>query len=282
MPVKRDIRLLVSDIDNTILRSDGTIAPETTAAFERAARAGMRTVLASSRTVDSARFLLDKVGELTHMIMLTGCVLTDVKTGECLLHRSIDQGTARELLAYADTAGPCYFEACGGGRYVLARKSLDYVRSRGIFSRYLEDLSACLTVVDSLGEYFAATGTPVDKMFLYSAEPGQQERLASALPGRGRLQLVSPVPNGLDILPRDEQRRRATGAAPAAGAARGAGDGLRRQRERRGDVSARRAQGRRGQRLPLAQGPGGLRLPHERRARRGLRNRRAGAELRRY
>ena len=136
------------------------------------------------------------------MIMLTGCVLTDVKTGECLLHRSIDQGTARELLAYADTAGPCYFEACGGGRYVLARKSLDYVRSRGIFSRYLEDLSACLVVVDSLGEYFAATGTPVDKMFLYSAEPGQQERLASALPGRGRLQLVSPVPNGLDILPR--------------------------------------------------------------------------------
>ena len=49
--MKRDIRLLVSDIDNTILRSDGTIAPETTAAFERAARAGMRTVLASSRTV---------------------------------------------------------------------------------------------------------------------------------------------------------------------------------------------------------------------------------------
>lgn len=203
MPVKRDIRLLVSDIDNTILRSDGTIAPETTATFERAARAGMRTVLASSRTVDSARFLLDKVGELTHMIMLTGCVLTDVKTGECLLHRSIDPDTARELLAYADTAGPCYFEACGGGRYVLARKSLDYVRSRGIFSRYLEDLSACLAVVDSLGEYFAASGTPVDKMFLYSAEPGRQELLASALPGRGRLRLVSPVPNGLDILPRD-------------------------------------------------------------------------------
>lgn len=40
-------------------------------------------------------------------------------------------------------------------------------------------------------------------MFLYSAEPGRQERLASALPGRGRLRLVSPVPNGLDILPRD-------------------------------------------------------------------------------
>ena len=86
---------------------------------------------------------------------------------------------------------------------MLARKSLDYVRSRGIFSRYLKDLSACLVVVDSLGEYFAASGTPVDKMFLYSAEPGQQELLASALPGRGRLRLVSPVPNGLDILPRD-------------------------------------------------------------------------------
>lgn len=45
-----DIKLIVSDIDNTILRTDGTLSPETTAAFELAAAAGVPTVLASSRT----------------------------------------------------------------------------------------------------------------------------------------------------------------------------------------------------------------------------------------
>ena len=38
--MRRDIRLIVSDIDNTLLRSDGSMAPETTAALERAAAPG--------------------------------------------------------------------------------------------------------------------------------------------------------------------------------------------------------------------------------------------------
>ena len=67
-----DIKLIVSDIDNTILRTDGTLSPETTAAFELAAAAGVPTVLASSRTPTIASGLLDKVGDLRYMILLTG------------------------------------------------------------------------------------------------------------------------------------------------------------------------------------------------------------------
>ena len=212
--MRRDIRLIVSDIDNTLLRSDGSMAPETTAALERAARAGIDTVLASSRTPLSAGFLLDRVGNLTHMIMLTGCAVRDMKSGEYLYRRSIAPEHAAAILRRADATPDCYFEACDGERYVLGETSLEHIKSRSRFARYLRDLEPCLDVVPSLAEHFR--GRAVDKMFVYADEDGRLREIIESLPGRDRLNFVSPIPHGCDILPRGADKGEALRALLAA------------------------------------------------------------------
>ena len=145
-----DIKLIVSDIDNTILRTDGTLSSETTAAFELAAAAGVPTVLASSRTPTIASGLLDKVGDLRYMILLTGCRIADMKTGHRIYQRSMERSAALELISYLESQPDCYLEVCSDERFLLPCAGLAYIHRIRAFERYLHDLTPAMIEMESV------------------------------------------------------------------------------------------------------------------------------------
>jgi Cof subfamily protein (haloacid dehalogenase superfamily) len=91
-------RLVASDLDGTLLRSDGSVSQRTLDALARTVAAGIRFVLVSARSPrwlapEAARLGLDGIG-----ICANGAVVYDYAARRVLIHRPLEPETARELV----------------------------------------------------------------------------------------------------------------------------------------------------------------------------------------
>ena len=75
-------RLVATDLDGTIVRSDGTLSARTVAAFTRAERAGARFVLVTGRPPRAMRDIADAFGHRGTAICSNGALAYDMRTGE--------------------------------------------------------------------------------------------------------------------------------------------------------------------------------------------------------
>ncbi|MFI5936174.1 Cof-type HAD-IIB family hydrolase [Actinoplanes sp. NPDC051494] len=79
-----EFRLVASDIDGTLIRSDGTLSPRTTEAIDRLHRQGVPTVLVTGRPVRWLRQLYDQMAEPLPAVCANGAVIYDPGTDEIL------------------------------------------------------------------------------------------------------------------------------------------------------------------------------------------------------
>lgn len=75
---ERGVRLIATDMDGTLLRSDGTISSRTLAAIRDAHAAGITVVAATGRGWRSAVPLLAPAGEITTAVCSNGALVRDI------------------------------------------------------------------------------------------------------------------------------------------------------------------------------------------------------------
>jgi Cof subfamily protein (haloacid dehalogenase superfamily) len=106
------VRLVASDLDGTLLRSDGSVSQRTLAALARTVAAGIRFVLVSARSPgwlapEAARLGLDGIG-----ICCNGAVVYDYEAERVLIHRPLETETAREIVHSMRLAAPGVVFGC--------------------------------------------------------------------------------------------------------------------------------------------------------------------------
>jgi hydroxymethylpyrimidine pyrophosphatase-like HAD family hydrolase len=109
---KTPVRLVASDLDGTLLRSDDSVSQRTLSALERTIEAGIRFVLVSARSPgwlapEAAKLGLDGVG-----ICCNGAVVYDYEEGRVLIHRPLKPETAREIVHGLRLAAPGVVFGC--------------------------------------------------------------------------------------------------------------------------------------------------------------------------
>jgi hypothetical protein len=92
------IRLLATDLDGTLLRSDGTVSPRTTAALQAAERAGLLVVFVTGRPPRWLDPVADSTGHLGVAVGANGAVIYDLKTEQVVSAHPLDP---RDVLAIA-------------------------------------------------------------------------------------------------------------------------------------------------------------------------------------
>ncbi|MGD0166057.1 MAG: HAD family hydrolase [Gaiellaceae bacterium] len=103
---KNGIRLIASDLDGTLLRSDGSVSERTLAALERTVATGIRFVLVSARSSgwlapEAARLGLGEIA-----ICNNGALVYDIEGERVLLHRPLDPETASDIASGLRRAAP--------------------------------------------------------------------------------------------------------------------------------------------------------------------------------
>ena len=95
------IKLVISDIDGTLLGPDGTLPPENIVALGRAAACGVRLAVATIRKRDSAEQIAQRLGSACALVCDGGATIYD-EQGLRLHSQSIPLDLARALAALAD------------------------------------------------------------------------------------------------------------------------------------------------------------------------------------
>ncbi|GGK36862.1 hydrolase [Nocardia camponoti] len=94
--------MFATDLDGTLLRSDGTISPRTAAAMAAAREAGVEVVWATARARHSVRALAATCGFRGKAVCANGAVIVDLATGEPEIVETvtIDADHARTAMAH--------------------------------------------------------------------------------------------------------------------------------------------------------------------------------------
>ncbi len=172
-PSNGHARLIASDLDGTLLRSDGSASQRTLEALARTVAAGIRFVLVSARSSgwlapEAARLGLDGIG-----ICSNGAVVFDYEAKRMLIHRPLEPEIAREIVHGLRLAAPGVVFGCERPSGFVAEPAYQPLyRARGSIPR-----------ADAL----AFLSEPVTKLVLQHPELAQAElhALASDFGGEG-------------------------------------------------------------------------------------------------
>jgi len=115
------VRLLVLDIDGTLLDPSGQLTVPTVAAVRAAVAAGCVVTLATGRRFRTARPIADALGLELPILVQNGALIKDSVTGEVLYHRHLSCAAAAVAIAYLWHAGlqPIVYENAFTGERVF-------------------------------------------------------------------------------------------------------------------------------------------------------------------
>jgi hydroxymethylpyrimidine pyrophosphatase-like HAD family hydrolase len=109
-------RLVATDLDGTLLRSDGTVSPRTRAALLAAERAGIEVVFVTARPPRWLHDVRDVVGRHGVAICANGAVVVDVRADVVLAERAMDRRVVSTLVARVRDGLP-------GTRFAVERRA---------------------------------------------------------------------------------------------------------------------------------------------------------------
>lgn len=96
------IRLVVSDIDGTLIRKDKTLSDGNVAAAHRLSEAGVPMTLISARPISGMRWIGGRMGLPGPFGAFNGGVIFTAD-GTILEHHTLDEGVARQVLAHLES-----------------------------------------------------------------------------------------------------------------------------------------------------------------------------------
>lgn len=99
MTQPRRYRLLATDVDGTILRSDGRLSPDVATAVKEGCAKGLEIVLCSGRRFRKALPIVEALDLRSPVVINSGTVIKDPRTRENLRAEYIDQGLAARIVS---------------------------------------------------------------------------------------------------------------------------------------------------------------------------------------
>lgn len=183
------IRLLISDLDGTLLGPEERITPRTAEALQRARRAGIPLLVATGRSRKTASPLLAGAGVAADFVLLNGAEARTAQ-GELLRAVSLPPDAARQALA------------------VLKRFGLGVeVNTNG--RDFATDTELCPTAqpFPPLADFWARQ-PQVRKIFAFSHNPDALARARRMLQTQPDVTVTTSAPWNLEVTARDAQKGR--------------------------------------------------------------------------
>lgn len=116
--MKSDIKLIVTDLDGTLLSGPFSVSERNIHAMQSASEQGIRIAIASGRTRSELTPILQQLPFLDYLIQANGATVTDLKTDKILLSRDIPYKQWVRLRGLLRSYGAVYMTYCQGASYI--------------------------------------------------------------------------------------------------------------------------------------------------------------------
>lgn len=195
------LRLLVCDLDGTLLEADNTISARTHAALDALRGAGVRLAIATGRIPRGIRGVVEQLALDGPQVTMHGGLVIDVTSGEHVYSATFAPEAVDELLALtAELDLPTLLCYPGGFRTnVLSQEVID------LFVPYNEPLPELVTDLRVLRE------SAPHKVAVFTGDAGYETALARARQHIGDAYTITSGDNrSLEFLPHGVNKARAT------------------------------------------------------------------------
>ncbi|MBQ3534740.1 MAG: HAD family phosphatase [Clostridia bacterium] len=194
------IRLIATDLDNTLLDSTGAIPESTAALLQRAAQQGVCTAVATGRCYPSALAAAKTIGAATPVICYNGSLIKRGDTGEVLASSHIVPSMIRQVSEYCH-ANDLYLQCYDQDDVLVIEELCDDARLDPDLP-----LVGCREVGD-LRLYAGLKPTP--KMLIVEQPDRLAERMADLQRSFPRLSFCQSQPWLIEVMPPDADKGRA-------------------------------------------------------------------------
>ncbi len=188
-------RMLVTDLDNTLLDEDKKASPEDLAAIRRLTAAGYLFTFATGRGPGSTGRYFSELGANVPAIIFNGARIMDFASGKMLFNATLKREPAIRAIKHAKALG--LSTIAFGAESCLTEKA-DYWKSY-----YEKATGADCLLVEDLAEHSAAlpSGMELTKIILFS-EPERRDGIIEEFTrGFPEFHTVGTTPNYTEILP---------------------------------------------------------------------------------
>lgn len=192
------IKLIVMDMDGTLLDDDHSTVPARNVAALRAAREkGVKLALASGRTWSILKDVVDQLGGVDYAILANGAAIREAQTGEHIYENgfpnpqavALIEGLVREDLPFEVYChGQNYLRPEDAGRLgegLLSPAFAEMYLKRGV--SLVPDLSAALE------------GRPMEKINLFYAPPERQKALREMAQATGPVEISNALERNMEF-----------------------------------------------------------------------------------
>jgi Cof subfamily protein (haloacid dehalogenase superfamily) len=163
------IKLVAVDLDDTLLDNNLTVSPRTASAIRQAIAGGVTVTMATGRMFSSAVRYAAELELDVPLITYNGALIRCSLSGETLLHKPLEEATARGILAF--------FKERGWYIQVYLDDKL-YVKEFDDNARLYEELSG-IRAIPVGEELYSLAGTPTKMLAL--AEPAMIPEIGTAV-----------------------------------------------------------------------------------------------------
>ena len=185
-------KLLASDFDNTLLRSDGTVSRDTLDAIRKYQSLGGKFLICTGRMFASIRREASLLGISGDVIAYNGGIVGDIDTGEIKYQSLIPLDISLEIVDYLESRGKIVHLYINDTLYInKANPYTDY---------YCKECKVQATPVGNLVDYLNKVKICPNKILLID-EPSEIDKYSDILAskGAGRYLVAKSAPNLLDI-----------------------------------------------------------------------------------
>ena len=206
------IKLVVTDLDRTLLRDDGSISDATREVFARVKAAGVKCVIATGRSAVEAEYSIKATGADEFIINYTGARVSDLKNGEVVYERFLDEEMVIRILDKLRGYAGIFCIVYASGRTLVLPGSFENTAHFTKNKEFFDAARSQLAFEGDPVEYIRRTHIKVNKVFFMNLPIEQIEELEIWLNGLGGLDIMRTMPLGLDIVSEGVNKGRAVTA----------------------------------------------------------------------
>lgn len=195
------IKMIVTDLDGTLLNSANTVSDKNIQAFRKAIEMGIVPVVATGRIDREALFFAETIGATDYLISGSGGVIKDYKNNKSIHEVNLDRQKVKLILEIVEPTNEIFWQVYTNKGCVCTEKSFSWMDRSGWAKAHVEEFKDKQIVVNDVQAYVDTHELGISKIVLSSINYLLLDELMEQVGMIAGVEVVRPMDYCVECIP---------------------------------------------------------------------------------